>query len=355
MARISNEGISGDETGRLAREDECVDECASEARASVDPESDIKLEPKTKWGVGRSGTAFWASHDVVNEISPGLYRCEYDQQLGPILQRMNVVIDGLIDLPDENTRKIVDHIEQFWKMKDSFGDRGFLHKRGILMYGDPGSGKTSAIQMIIKSVVSKGGIALFPPENPETFSLCIQMIRTIEKTKPIVAILEDFDTLTEHEYNQNQWLAILDGEAQTDNIVFLATTNYIDKLDKRFSDRPSRFDVIQPVPMPSALSRAIFLYHKEPSLTVNEIQQWVEATDGMSIAHLKEVIISVKCYGNTLDETIARLKIMHNRDFKMKDVESNRSFGFAASTSDEKLDSGELAQYIENTPRGENT
>ncbi len=325
--------------------------CCDEAAPAVNVNSNLEDEPKTKWAVGRSGTAFWASHDVVSNISPGLYRCGHDQALGFLLQRMPVTTDDLIELPDENTWKIVKHIEQFWEMKDEFESRGFLHKRGILMYGDPGSGKTSAIQIAIKRIVEMGGVALFPTEDPTVFSGCVDMIRNIEKTKPIVAVLEDFDTLTQHEYNQNQWLAILDGEAQTDNIVFLATTNYIDKLDKRFIDRPSRFDIIEAVSMPSALSRAIFLYHKEPSLSLREIQKWVEATKGLSIAHLKEVIISVQCYKNSLDDTIARLKKMHNRDFKMEDVSDSQGFGFLKTETDETLNTTMLAHYIENNPR----
>lgn len=328
-----------------------VGEDCIEVAGTAQREHGLDKEPKTKWAVGRSGTAFWASHDVVDEISPGLYRCAHDQTVGPLLLKMTVSTDNLIVLPDENTWSVVKHIERFWEMRAEFEQRGFLHKRGILMYGDPGSGKTSAIQMVIKRVVEQGGIALFPTEDPEVFSRCVQMVRSIEKTKPIVAILEDFDTLTQHDYNQNQWLAILDGEAQTDNIVFLATTNYIDKLDKRFIDRPSRFDVIQAVPMPSATSRAIFLYHKEPSLTIDEIEEWVQATQGMSIAHLKEAIISVRCYGNTLDETIARLKKMHARNFKMRDLEDNDGFGFAATVANEKFDMATFEEYIEQNPR----
>ncbi len=343
MSRYSNEEAS--------TECDAVESCCDEAAPAVNVKSNLQDEPKTKWAVGRSGTAFWASHDVVSAISPGLYRCGYDNSLGFLLQKMPVTTDDLIELPDENTWKIVNHIEQFWEMKDEFKAHGFLHKRGILMYGEPGSGKTSAIQIAIKRVVEMGGIALFPTDDPVIFSGCIDMIRNIEKTKPIVAVLEDFDTITQQEYNQNQWLAILDGEAQTDNIVFLATTNYIDKLDKRFIDRPSRFDIIQAVPMPSAMSRAIFLYHKEPSLSLHQIRKWVDATKGLSIAHLKEVIISVQCYKNSLDDTITRLKKMHNRDFKMEDVSDIQGFGFLKTETDETLNATMFAHYIKNNPR----
>lgn len=216
------------------------------------------LEPKTKWATGKGGTTFWASHDVVDFLPPNLYRCGIDDRLGPVLSRVDISTDELITLPDETTTKVMEHITDFWAKKEEFVERGFLHKRGILMYGDPGSGKTSAIHTIIQDIITRKGIALLPPVNwPDAFLQCVQMVRGIDKNIPIVAILEDFDTMIEDEDHMHQWLSIQDGETQINNIVFLATTNYIEKIDKRFLDRPSLFDIIQPVPMPSALARAV--------------------------------------------------------------------------------------------------
>lgn len=326
-----------------------------ESKAQVTCSEDVlaasDLLPKTRWASGQGGSMFWASHDVVDFLPPNLYRCHIDERLGPVLKSSDISTDELVLLPDETTTSVVAHITDFWAKKDEFTKRGFLHKRGILMYGDPGSGKTSAIQTIIQDIINRKGIALLPPINwPEAFLQCVQMIRGIDKTIPIVAILEDFDTMIEHEDHMHQWLSIQDGETQINNIVFLATTNYIEKIDKRFVDRPSRFDIIQPVPMPSALARAVYLYHKEPSLSFEEIKQWVGLTNNMSIAHLKETIISVKCFDNNLHETVDRLRKMHARNFKMKDVSGGENqevgFGFNVPESEEEVDWEEYWRLI---------
>jgi SpoVK/Ycf46/Vps4 family AAA+-type ATPase len=111
------------------------------------------------------------------------------------------------------------------------------------------------------------------------------------------------DALIER-HGENEFLALLDGEAQVDNIVFLSSTNYPERLDRRFVDRPSRFDTIKYIGMPSAGARHLFLNAKEPSLTPEELDLWVERTEGFSIAHLKELIIAVRCFRQPFAEAL---------------------------------------------------
>lgn len=83
------------------------------------------------------------------------------------------------------------------------------------------------------------------------------------------------------------------------SILFLATTNYPERLDRRFIERPSRFDTIKHIEQPSPSSRREFLKAKEPSLSPTELDEWVELSAGFSIAHLKELVIAVKCLDQT--------------------------------------------------------
>ena len=66
--------------------------------------------------------------------------------------------------------------------------------------------------------------------------------------------------MTEY-YAESEYLSLLDGENQIGNVVYVATTNYPEKLDKRFTDRPSRFDVVQKISMPNEDGKKI-LYIK---------------------------------------------------------------------------------------------
>jgi SpoVK/Ycf46/Vps4 family AAA+-type ATPase len=156
-------------------------------------------------------------------------------------------------------------------------------------------------------------------ENPELGDEGLKMIRKIEPNRPVIAIFEDLDSLVRR-YDENGFLSLLDGESQVNNIVHLATTNYPERLDARFIDRPSRFDLIRYIGMPSDAARRFYLEKKEPSLTPEELDQWVEFSDGLTIPHLKEMIISIKCYGKDIKETVDRMKSMHKKKFNPTDA-----------------------------------
>ena len=291
------------------------------------------------WGTNPEGTLFWGTSNIENSIPPGLYKCGSRDDVGPCFQQIKIETDALIQLPDMVCNEVIFQIQEFWsdKVRNAMEEHGFLHKRGILMYGEPGSGKTCTIQILIQMLIDRGGLAIYA-EDPAILSNCLQLLRRVEPDRPIIVILEDFDTLTDRDRRENNWLAVLDGEAQIKNVVFLATTNYIEQLDKRFVDRPSRFDVIMPVPMPTAKARTAYIRHKVASLTTEELYEWVQASAGYSIAHMKEMILSILCYGKTLTETCARLNKQRQRVFKNSDLESEAkgSGGIGFSTQGPK-------------------
>ena len=299
------------------------------------------------WSFAADQSVYWGTSNIADNIPPGLYKCAQRDDVGPCFQKIIIATDKLIDLPDTACDEVVTEIEQFWGMKSKFEARGFLHKRGILMYGEPGSGKTSAIQQLIKKIITRNGMAIYA-DDPHILTACLQLLRRIEPERPAIVVLEDFETLTDRDRRENEWLSVLDGEAQIDNVVFLATTNYIQRLDKRFTDRPSRFDLIVPVFMPSIRARAIFLKTKEPSLTLKELKHWVDISDSFSIAHLKEMIVGARCYGKPIDEVVDRLRKMHKREFTNEDMERKaKGQGGLGFTADKEEAAAEKEKTID--------
>lgn len=286
-----------------------------------------------QWSTDGTDSVFWGSGRVVDFLPSGLYRASISDRIGPHLVKQIISTDDLIELDDSESLKVIEEIERFWELKEQFTSRGLLHKRGILMSGDPGSGKTSTIQLLISKVIARNGIAIYPDGSPRVTAEVLQMVRRIERTKPICLILEDFEVLVQRGSNESEWLSILDGESQVDNIVFLASTNYISRLDKRFIDRPSRFDNIRFVTMPSRAMRKQYIVKLEPTISEDQLEEWLDHSDGMSIAHIKELIVSVNVFGYPLDHTLERLNAMRERKY---DEEQNlagtphekRSVGF---------------------------
>lgn len=259
----------------------------------------------------QSGDAYFPVSEVVQELPAGAYRCR-DSQRGPYLEKMPIEIDSLLTLPDSAVETLLAEFKKFWTLRQNFSGRGFTFKRGLMMWGPPGSGKTSAIwQMTQELVRLHKGVVVFI-EEPHLATVCIGLLRRIEPDRPMITIMEDLDALVSR-YGDHGFLALLDGETQISNVVHVATTNYPEYLDKRFVDRPSRFDTIMRVGMPSAQARRVYFRAKESSLDDVTLERWVKRTEDYSIAHLREVIIAIKCFDQDEDAVFERLDSMRER------------------------------------------
>lgn len=264
----------------------------------------------------QTGNSYFPVSDVVDLVPAGAYRCGMSNT-GPYIEKMKIQIDNLLSLPDSSTEILLNEFDQFWKLRPAFDARGFTFKRGMLMWGPPGSGKTSAVwQMTQKLVKDNDGIVVFV-ENPQIAVWCLSMIRKIEPTRPMITVMEDIDAIIQ-ENGDHHLLALLDGEFQINNVVHVATTNYPHMLDRRFIDRPSRFDTIMKVGMPSPEARLVYFKAKEPGLSKETIERWVDATEGYSVAHLREVCIATQCFKQPEEEVFDRLDKMKEA-FDMND------------------------------------
>lgn len=253
-----------------------------------------------------------------DRLSSGLYR-PVMTNIGITVQKMALSSDQLLRLPDSQSNRVVDEISKFRDLADNFKKRGLLHKRGVLLWGPPGSGKTCTIQQVLSLLVDEhDGIAL-QVEHPREAALALQMIRRVEPVRQIVAVMEDLDALVDR-YGEPDYLALLDGESQLDNIVYVATTNYPERLDKRFVDRPSRFDTIVWIGMPTAEARLAYLKAKESEWKAGDLDYLVKNSHDFSIAHMRELLILTKCLGYSCEEAIGRLSSM-----RLKTPDSNRA------------------------------
>lgn len=283
------------------------------------------LDAEKRWA--SDNERFWACKTTYDVLPAGLYKPMNSNQIGFYLEKQIIDTDELIVLPDTASEQVLQEIEKFWELKEQFDNHGFIHKRGILLWGDPGSGKTATIQLLLKSIIEKGNIALFAG-HPHITTNCLQMIRRIEPGRAMIVIMEDLDAMV-YEHGEAEYLAMLDGESQVSNVVFVATTNYPEKLDKRFIDRPSRFDTIKLIPMPGSDARKVYLQTKDPTLKGEELEKWVRLSDGFSVAHLKEMIISNRCYNIKIEKVVKRLSFMRKRKITSDNaVKTETEFGF---------------------------
>lgn len=298
----------------------------SELQSAIDITISENVNAKM-WAV--SGDAFFPCEKTEKKLTPGQYTVQYSDNKGYYFLKKTINLDDLIILPDSRSEKVLNSISHFWEKEKAFRKHGFLWKRGIMLYGPPGSGKTSTLQQLSKLIVDRDGFSVYVNADPALTAHGLAIMRRIEPDRPIVVMIEDIDAIIER-FGESSLLALLDGELQIDNVVFVATTNYPENLDQRFVNRPSRFDEVILIGMPSDKAREVYLLNKNPRLGKNkeELSKWVSATDGWSIAHMRELIVAIECLDNPFDETVERLIQMNEIKPNSSDGEGDSSFGF---------------------------
>lgn len=230
-----------------------------------------------------------------HSIPPGIYECYmHPYSPGFLLKEMKINSDEIIDVPDTAGDEIMLEIDLFLsdKVRENFERYKYLHKRGILLHGPQGTGKSVIVLNLMRKMTERGGIALFNP-SPGMLSECISAIRDIEPSREILVAWEEFDSLLNN--YEPTVLQILDGQKQFSNVVFVATTNYIDSISDRVKNRPGRFATVKYVGPLSREARTIILSKKLLSPELENLDSWLNHTEGMSFDQIKDMIVSVCC------------------------------------------------------------
>jgi hypothetical protein len=273
------------------------------ADRAASPSYEDRPGKPTQWSF--HGDGYTPCPETTNTLPPGAYHLNNIPNIGLQLSRHALTTDNLMRLPDSTSDVVISEIERFWKLKEKFKQFGFVHKRGFLLWGPPGSGKTCTIAFVVQQTIVSGGL-VFLGDHPGLLSTAMRALRHVEPDRKLVVVLEDIDTLIQR-HGEAEILAILDGESSIDNVMFLATTNYPEKLDGRVVNRPSRFDRIVKIGTPSPEARKMYL---ESRGVKTDLDKWVELTKDFSIAHIKELIVSVCCFGEDLVAVATRLRSM---------------------------------------------
>ena len=254
---------------------------------------------------------------ILPQVDAGVYDLRTSPDIGFYMIKRDVFLDELLEFPSKIHRTVLSSIKDFWQRKAKFKEYGFAFKRGILLHGKAGSGKTCTINLCVKYVIEELNGVVIPlasSSDLELYSKAIpEVFRIIERERPIVIILEDIENMC-HNSTENLLLNVLDGIDQLENVVYLATTNYIENLKERIINRPSRFDRRIYMPFLTHEDRVFYFKHKlkNDDLKTINIEKWAKDTEGFSVAHLAELIKSVVIFGSAYDEIIALLKEMND-------------------------------------------
>ena len=195
---------------------------------------------------------------------------------------------------------------------------GVAPRRGILLHGPPGNGKTSLIRLIAAELPDVAALLLRPGEGFDTDDLEVALRRWREQA-PALLVIEDLDWLLER-VDVSRFLNLLDGlETPEDDkpLLLIATTNHPEKLDPAVNNRPGRFDAGIEVGDPDEDLRRRLLDRLLPELGDDERAEVAGETGGLSFAHLHELTrlagllaLEAKRESRTAEDVAAALKLV---------------------------------------------
>jgi DNA polymerase III delta prime subunit len=199
-----------------------------------------------------------------------------------------VLPDGLLEVIERQVFGIAEH-------RDRLRRGGHHLKRGLLLHGPPGTGKTHTVRYLLGKakdhtvIVLTGGAMRFVRQ-------ACALARLLQ---PAIVVLEDVDLVAKHrDYEESgnpllfDVLNQLDGIADDADIVFVLTTNRADLLEPALAARPGRVDLAVEIPLPAdeERRRLLHLYGKGMKVGAATEEEVVRRTSGVTASFLRELV-----------------------------------------------------------------
>lgn len=242
---------------------------------------------------------------LLKKLEPGVYEVDYSNDQGYYCKKTKPINDELFIFSNSITQNLLKEIDLFWSKKELYKQKNYLHKRGILLMGFPGTGKTSLITQISEGIINSGGIvfSIRDPKNLTVYiSFVVNAIREIEPETPIITIIEDIDKYGQVE---TELLDFLDGKTNINHHIVIATSNNTEDLPEALL-RTSRFDIKIELPLPDEKTREEYFRYKE--VEEEDIKSLVSLTKDLSLSDLKEIYICTHFLDYTIEEAVTKVK-----------------------------------------------
>ena len=208
----------------------------------------------------------------------------------------------------EEEKEELEEIVEFLKNPKKFTDMGARIPKGVLLVGQPGTGKT----LLAKAVAGEAGVPFFIMSGSDFVEMFVgvgasrvrDLFEQAKKNAPCIRFIDEIDAVgrqrgaglggghDEREQTLNQLLVEMDGFGSNEGVIVLAATNRPDVLDKALL-RPGRFDRQIVVPSPDVLAREKILeVHSRNKKLADDVDLKVIAknTSGFSGADLENVL-----------------------------------------------------------------
>ncbi len=269
-------------------------------------------------------------------------------------EHTNITFDDVAGI--EEAKEEVMEIVEFLKNPKKFQRLGGRIPRGVLLVGEPGTGKT----LLAKAIAGEADVPFFSISGSDFVEMFVgvgasrvrDLFKQAKDNSPCIIFLDEIDAVgrrrgsgfssgghDEREQTLNAILVEMDGFETNDQVIVCAATNRVDVLDPALT-RPGRFDRQIYVPLPDVKGRLEILkvHARKVKLGPNvDMLRLARATPGFSGADLA-AIINEAALGATLagkeyieldDLEEARDKVRFGRANKSRVMDEKEKIGTA--------------------------
>jgi hypothetical protein len=198
-----------------------------------------------------------------------------------------------IVLPERALERIERHTAGLARHRERLRASGRHVRRGLLLHGAPGTGKTLSV-MYLAGLMPDRTVILLTGRSLGAIGAACSLARSLE---PAMVVLEDVDLIARDRSHFEsspllfELLNAMDGLDEDADVIFVLTTNRPQSLESALASRPGRIDLAVELPLPDgpARRRLFEIYGAGLALEVPDWEPVVAATEGASPAFIREL------------------------------------------------------------------